>query len=234
MFIEPASDTLGSGAAARRARSRLEMHDAILDAARRIVDEKGVEKLTIRGIAQALEYSVGAIYEYFDSKESILEALYFLGTGGLGDQMTAALEGIPAETSSLDRLITLAETYRAYAHRHVELYWLSFSALKYRPEGSTLEADRQQAGGFGPVLDVVQEGIADGTFVADLDPVAIAIAAWSAVHGFVSLELSGHMKAEFTMAQGPDFCTTGKEPMRRDDLFPTLTRMVLHGFVRRD
>jgi AcrR family transcriptional regulator len=47
----------------------------ILDAAQRLVVTKGYERMTIQDILQDLKISKGALYHYFDSKATVLEAL---------------------------------------------------------------------------------------------------------------------------------------------------------------
>lgn len=214
-----------SGAAARRARNHNEMHNAILDAARLIVDEKGVDKLTLRGIAQHLGYSAGAIYEYFDSKEAIIEALYFTSTGGLGQYMIETMAAVPPETDAVERMRTLAFAYREFAHRNAELYWLTFSAMKQRPERLLRGHDEGLFSGFEGLVAVIEQGVADGLLIDTIPPLEIAFTAWSAVHGFVSLELSGHLK---------DHPATG-EPLAADSedhFFDQLIEILFHGFVR--
>jgi len=233
--VDQAYDAVATGgAAARREQNRREMRVAILDAARAIVDEAGADKLTVRGIAQRLGYSAGAIYDYFPSKEHILHALYFLGTDGLGQQMALAVASLPPGTSVVDALLALARTYRAYAHAHVDLYWLAFSGIKERPDGQlALDPEEKQGIGFDSLLAIVAAGIANGTLVDDIPPMAIALAAWSSVHGFVSLELSGHMKPEVLAGETDSTCLDRRDIATRDDLFETLIRMILYGFVRR-
>src|SRR6202011_1127490 len=62
------------GVKERRDRERLEMRRAILDAAREIAAQEGWQAVTIRRVAEKIEYSPPTIYEYFQSKEAILEA----------------------------------------------------------------------------------------------------------------------------------------------------------------
>jgi AcrR family transcriptional regulator len=231
------------GAAARRAQNRQEMRIAILDAARGIVDQQGAEKLTLRGIAQALGYSAGAIYDYFASKEQIVHALYFEGTGGMGQHIAQETAAMPADTPTIEAITTLAHAYRAYAHAHVELYWLAFSGLKERPvaDPEFTEDDAVQ-GGFGPLLDLIIAGVSAGVLVDSVPPLAIAVAAWSGVHGFVSLELGGHLQPamdadrQFRLgSMGSPGSMDGdiSDAQIRDDLFDVLTRTLLYGFVRR-
>lgn len=225
----------GSGAAARRARGRQEMQAAILDVAQRIVDEEGVDKLTIRGIAQEIGYSPGAIYEYFASKEAILNALYFHGANGLGTYCEQTIRALPEGTSATDMLLALGYGYRRYALAHEELYRLAFASFKQRPEAHD-DHDDESRGGFGTLLRVAQRGIDEGEFVPDVPAAAIAAAAWSAVHGFVSLELTGHLGGVRT--PDPPLVPPGEDQHQRDHdhnhLFDVVVHMMLYGFVRRE
>src|SRR4051812_3702955 len=47
----------------------------VLDAARAVFEEHGLEGASIREIARRAGYTAGAIYSYFDSKEAIYGAL---------------------------------------------------------------------------------------------------------------------------------------------------------------
>ncbi|MFD1774583.1 TetR/AcrR family transcriptional regulator [Paenibacillus rhizophilus] len=59
----------------RQERERDERRQAILDAASHIAAEEGLERLSIRKIAERIEYSPGIIYHYFSGKEAIVEQL---------------------------------------------------------------------------------------------------------------------------------------------------------------
>lgn len=59
----------------RREREKQEMQRSILEAAREIAMQEGWPAVTIRKVADYVEYSPAGIYEYFDSKEAILVAL---------------------------------------------------------------------------------------------------------------------------------------------------------------
>lgn len=53
--------------------------NAILDAAREIVEESGFAKLSIRKLATKVGYSPGNIYQYFESKDQIIRELVQVG-----------------------------------------------------------------------------------------------------------------------------------------------------------
>src|SRR5680860_201681 len=107
-----------TGASDRRERSRQDMRTSILEAAGDIVDVAGIDGLTIRAVAQAVGYSPGALYEYFDSKEAILVALYFGGADGLGAHCERAVTSLPHGSSAIDGFAALGHAYRAYAMKH--------------------------------------------------------------------------------------------------------------------
>jgi AcrR family transcriptional regulator len=220
-----------TGAAARRASNREQMRTAILDAARSIVTDSGIDGLTIRAVATALDYSPGAIYEYFASKEDILTWLYFQGASGLGGRMEQAVADLPPGTSAVDGMMSLARAYRAHALANRELYGLVFGGMTCLPDPPKVEHPEMEAGGFGTLVRLAQRGVDEGSLVA-LPVSLIAHAAWSAVHGFVSLELQGHITGAFA----PGMPTGSPELARqhRDEFFETVIRMMLVGFVTRE
>ena len=55
-----------------RERRAQRTRDAILEAARQIIGKDGIDGLSTRGIADAIDYSPAGLYEYFGSKEEII------------------------------------------------------------------------------------------------------------------------------------------------------------------
>jgi len=218
-----------TGASARRERSRQEMRSTILSAAAAIFEKEGIDGLTIRAVSQAVGYSPGAMYEYFDSKEAILTALYFGGTDGLGGFCERAVAALPAESSAVDGIVALGHAYRTYALAHPDLYRLVFGGFKIPPNARPADCDDDETGGFGTLAEIAARGIAAGE-LEDLPPDVIAVTAWAAVHGFVSLEVTGHI----TGGDGPGVPPPSPEAGRqtRDHLFGAHVRMTLFGLVK--
>lgn len=221
-----------TGASARRERGRQEMRTAILAAAGRIVGADGIDGLTIRAVAQAVGYSPGAMYEYFDSKEAILKALYFGGADGLGAHCERAVTSLPPDATAIDAIVALGHAYRAYALKNPDLYRLVFGGFKTPPQSPPADCEEEEsAGGFGTLAEVASRGIADGVLI-DLPPAVIACTAWAGVHGFVSLEITGHL----TGGDGPGVPPPSPEEgqLRRDALFDAHLRMALFGLVKEE
>lgn len=217
-----------TGAEARRERGRLEMRAAILEAAGRLIAAEGVEGLTIRAVAQAVGYSAGAIYEYYDSKEAILTSLYFDGSDGLAVHCERAVEALPPSSDAAQALHVLGHAYRTYALSHPELYRLVFGGMKTLPYPTELDCDDERQGGFGTLLRVAIRGIDEGTLI-DVPPVVVAFAAWSAVHGFVSLEIAGHITGEG--APGVPVTSETQARTSRDQLFDGVILLALRGML---
>lgn len=59
----------------RQKKQSEEVRNRILDIARRTISEQGAEALSVRRIAKEIDYSVGIIYHYFESKEQIVTCI---------------------------------------------------------------------------------------------------------------------------------------------------------------
>lgn len=207
----------GAGAAARRARGRQEMRAAILEAARRLIDENGLGNLSMRAIAREIGYSPAALYEYFAAKEEVARALYFESAGGLNDRMRETRATIPVGTAPVEAVLALGRAYRAYALSEPELYRLIFAGALVGFKAGR-EDLRQPRGGFDVLVATIAEAVAAGE-MASRPPEAIALTAWSGVHGFVMLELGGYLPG----GPGPE----------RDNLYDTHLQLMMTGMLRR-
>lgn len=203
-----------SAAERRRARMRNEMRVEILAGARRLLDGRGIDALTMRAVADEIGYSTGAIYEYFKSKDELCEALFFQGAEGLAGKMDRAIADLPLGSNLRDRIAASGQAYRQFALENPDLYLLIFtsSAPPEPPSTEMLES----ADSFQTLLELVEEGIEDGELHHD-DAVSVASALWAFVHGFVMLELTGHL---------PD-----QPEGIRDHMFGTIGDVMIRGLI---
>ena len=217
---------MGSAATSRRERLRAETREAILDAARQIVTDKGIEDFSLREVARAVGYSPAALYEYFASKEAMLTCLYFESSGGLGQRLAEIVTTRSPERPVIEELKALGRGYRAYALENPALYRLIFTISP--PPDVTGEPD-DEGTAYQALVDTVARGIAAGEFVA-MPPLVLAVTCWSFVHGFVMLELNGNL----TPATPPGR-TLEQLPVRpsTDDLFEAVLDAMEVGVLRR-
>src|SRR5262250_505658 len=88
----------------RQERDREAVRRAILDAARDLFVTEGYRNISIRKIAERIEYSPAAIYSYFPSKDDIFFALAEEGFRLLGDPAQAPRQAELRQLEPLDRL----------------------------------------------------------------------------------------------------------------------------------
>src|SRR5712671_2392567 len=88
----------------RQERDREAVSRAILDAARELFVTEGYGNVSIRKIAERIEYSPAAIYGYFPSKDDIFFALAEEGFRLLGEPEPADESAGPPTLAPLDRL----------------------------------------------------------------------------------------------------------------------------------
>jgi AcrR family transcriptional regulator len=172
----------------RRERERLAMRARLLEAARDIAAEEGWQAVTIRKIADRLEYSSPILYQHFASKEALLLALVAEGfrevTGLLRDAAREA-EGSP------ERLLEgLALAYWDFAFAAPELYQ-AMNGLDGVPFG-TAQAPPEAREGFAVVHSTLRRLAAYRGRVLT-NPEGAVDTVWAYLHGFVSLTMAGRI-----------------------------------------
>ena len=165
----------------RRARTR----EAILEAAMQIVMQSGVEALSIREIAGRIDYSPSGLYEYFSSKEEIIEELVNEGFA----RLTARMEhGIRGETA-LSRLQEAGKVYMHFALQEPQLYLMMFN---HRPPSPFSLTNVEQNTAFSQLVQIFQDGLLAGEFrsASGAGSLEFAYTSWSLMHGLSMLRLT--------------------------------------------
>ncbi len=108
----------------RRQKEKEEMKQRILDTARKIGIKEGWHSLTIRKIADEIEYTPPIVYEHFANKEDLIREIIFSGFSMLGKEFAIAREAEPDPRKFIKRLSLI---HWDFAFANVELYQLMFS-----------------------------------------------------------------------------------------------------------
>ncbi|MGN6492672.1 MAG: TetR/AcrR family transcriptional regulator, partial [Agriterribacter sp.] len=111
------------GIAERRIRQKDEVRNSILETAWQIVREEGWQALSVRKIADAIEYSVPVIYDHFENKDCILLEFGKQGFALLIKKLQAAKK---KSDDPCQQLKDIAEAYWNFAFRNKEYYQLMF------------------------------------------------------------------------------------------------------------
>jgi AcrR family transcriptional regulator len=171
-----------------RERRRARTAQAILDAALEIITERGIDALSIREIAQRIEYSPSGLYEYYAGKDEILDALVVQGFALLTTQIERSLHA----SSAAQRLLDLSWAYLEFARQHSQLYLLMFNHT-FTQEGLIRSLDElNRNSSYGLLHTCIQEGIASGEFRAPLngDIEQLTYSIWAELHGIAMLRLT--------------------------------------------
>jgi AcrR family transcriptional regulator len=112
----------GMGITERKTRQKQALRERILDAARHIVVREGFAALSMRKIADAIEYSPATLYLHFESRDEIARALCAEGYA----QLLSSFEPLAQIADPAERLRALGRAYVAFGVAHPETYRLIF------------------------------------------------------------------------------------------------------------
>jgi AcrR family transcriptional regulator len=106
----------------RQDRERLAVRQAILDAARDLFVAEGYRNVSIRKIAERIEYSPAAIYSYFPSKDDIFFALAEEGFR----RLDMKVRNVPAQSDPLEQMRAGWWAYYEFSKEQREFFELMF------------------------------------------------------------------------------------------------------------
>jgi AcrR family transcriptional regulator len=172
----------------RREREREEIRTRILDAARELFASEGVDSVTMRRIAERIEYSPTAIYFHFRDKDALLEEL-------CDHDFREFAEGfgvIAQMPDPVERLRAAGFAYVDFGLRNPSHYRLMFMVPKNaRPQAKTITKGDPAEDAYAFVKGIVGELLEKGLLREDLtDADLVAQVIWSAIHGMVALEIA--------------------------------------------
>lgn len=168
----------------RKERHQRDVRNGILSAAREIASSDGWHSVTIRRIAERIEYSPPAIYEYFDSKEDLLLELV---RRGYAQQLEAVENARKSSASPEEALLNMARAWWGFSTGSPDLYQamyglggVSFPVAELQKEGEKI----------GEVVGEVIEEILDSNDKEVEDVEGRVTLLWSTVHGIIALRMA--------------------------------------------
>lgn len=170
-----------------------DLRAALLEAARALLTEGGIEALSLRAVARRAGVSAAAPYHHFKDKAELVSALERVVTARLAGVKRTALEGL---SDPEDRLRALGVHFVCYSIAHPAEF-----RLLCRPEMRLpFDADGgEEDPSFQILLEIIDEMIAQGRWRVDRK--VAAVTAWSLVHGLASLLVDGPLRG---LAQNPE------------------------------
>ncbi|WP_118178967.1 TetR/AcrR family transcriptional regulator [Paraburkholderia phosphatilytica] len=177
------------GIAERKNREKQALRERILDAARRIVVREGFGALSMRKIADAIEYSPATLYLHFESRDEIARTLCVEGYS----QLLATLMPVASIADPAERLRALGRGYVAFGVAHPETYRLMFMEDPSYTESALTDAAASDESGEAAMrlmTDALDALKAQQRLPATLDSAVGAEAFWATIHGIVALKLT--------------------------------------------
>jgi AcrR family transcriptional regulator len=186
------------------------VRDELLHAAVGLLDDHGPDALQTRKVAAAAGTSTMAVYTHFGGMRALIAEVAAEGQR----QFDAAL-AVPQTEDPVADLFALGGAYRRFATERPHLYRLMFGSTSAHginapaPNMLTLTVSEidDHYRSFAHVVRVVHRSmragrITSGSAADDATVVATAAKFWTAIHGFVMLELAGFFGDDAT-AVGP-------------------------------
>ena len=170
------------GVSDRRARHRASLRRDILDAASRLFAEEGYDRVTMRRVAQRIEYSPTTIYLHFKDKSDLFDAVCEETFSQLAEKFEtlARMRVVP-----LNHLRECLRLYVEFGVKHPDHYTVTF--LQPPKTGRAQPPDASiRARAFDTLRQAVRSCVDYGDIrTADVDMTTQAL--WAAVHGLTAL-----------------------------------------------
>jgi AcrR family transcriptional regulator len=203
------------GVQERRAREKKELRQEILDAARDLFVREGFENVSMRKIAEKIEYSPTTIYLYFQDKSELLDCICEETFARLVKKQTVLDQTVE---QPLERLSRSLKSYIEFGLKHPNSYKVAF--MMPEPFEDLEHCPRSHAMGqkaFDHLRRTLKQCVEQELIeVADVEATAQAL--WATIHGLTSL-LIAHPRFQW---------------VERGHLIDTLVENSLSGLVRRD
>ena len=188
----------------RKQRQKEALKSSIIQAAWDLVEREGPQALSIRKIADAIEYSAPVIYEHYENKDAILLELTKMGFNLLNQDLIKARDQFKTPREQVEA-ITYA--YWDFAFSHKQYYMVMFGLGL--PSCETVKQINELNTFAELVMKPIKE-IIDNSQNPSADPNLKFQTLWSTLHGLVSINMMGRdsSRDEFNAMVLKDFITS--------------------------
>jgi AcrR family transcriptional regulator len=179
----------------RRERERAAARASILSAARELARREGWDAVTMRRLADEIEYSANFAYRYFTGRDDILLALVRDGFAQLREAMATAgqqlspASGGPASSAEATAVRRAGHAYLDFALTEPDLYQLMYSLGGVRVQAADTWNEGQAVG------DVLAGLLAAA---GDRQPGQHVLQLWATAHGLIALRVVGRVDVDPT------------------------------------
>lgn len=162
----------------------------ILDAALQIAKEEGWQSLSMRKIADRIEYTAPIIYEYFQNKEAILLELTKSGYCLLSQRIKEAKEQFATPEAQLEAMWM---AYWNFAFANKEYYQIMFGV---EMNCCVMQSEVPEVKGPAELISEVIEEVMKGKNPSEDEVCRRYFTFWSIVHGLISINIVRQGRSE--------------------------------------
>src|SRR5579859_7629461 len=179
------------GIVERKEKQKQEIRKMILDASMKLFVEQGFEHVSIRKIADLIEYSPTTVYLYFKDKDEIFFSLHDIGFQKL-QELNRNLDNI---NNPFLRLHKMGENYLNFGLDNPEYYDLMFIQREPMKKLNEMACSDWESGdaAMARLRSTIRECMEQG-YLAKEDIDLVSMSVWSIVHGLVSLAIRDRME----------------------------------------
>lgn len=185
------------------------LKESLIQTALDMVDNEGLEAITLRELSTRLGTSRSAIYRHFDGKDALMKQVILAGFERLDTIIEPIFNG-DGKTPLLTRFHDMGVAYVTFAVENPNLYRLLFGPVMsqqreevceeekpdlhnmIKGEASSEYMESEPQDGFHKLVSIIIEAQKEKVF-KEGDPLLIATAIWSLLHGLSMLVIDGHL-----------------------------------------
>lgn len=172
------------GSGDRRGYHHGNLKEALIEAARRFIAERGIAGFTLVDAARLVGVTPAALYRHFRGREALLEELAGRGFADLAERLARALT---SRGSALERFTRMGEAYLAFAEEEPAYY-----AAIFETRGLHVSIDSPaRPSPFDMLVEALQTTFPEG--FGGVTPRFIALEVWALAHGLATLSSAGHL-----------------------------------------
>jgi AcrR family transcriptional regulator len=166
-----------------------DLERALVETTVQLIQDEGVQALTLRGVGARLGVSRTALYRHFADKQALLARVASEGFKRFHSALAEAVAG--AHARGTDPLPAMAVAYLRFARAHPSHYQTMFSGA-VADMSRDPELARHGEAAFNVLLDTIRAGQREGRIRAG-DPMQFAEITWAMSHGIATLGVANQI-----------------------------------------
>jgi AcrR family transcriptional regulator len=177
------------GPSDRRSYHHGNLKEALIEAARRFIAERGVGGFTLVDAARLVGVTPAALYRHFRGREALLEEVAGRGFTDLAERLAKAISG---RGTPLERFTRMGEAYLAFAEEEPGYYAAIFETRSVGlASGASDSGEPARPSPFDLLVEALRSTFPDG--FGGVAPRFIALEVWALSHGLATLSAAGQL-----------------------------------------